>query len=121
MSTPAPFTCPECGGAVREIPGAGLLSYRCHTGHRFSADELLVHQRDDVEHAIMVAIRVLQERVALCRRMVADAQHGGRSQGVAYWHRLVCETEVQLTALRPFFRPPTGEPASAMRATENAK
>jgi hypothetical protein len=80
-----------------------------------------VHQRNDVERAIMVAIRVLQERVALCRRMIADAQHGGRSQGVAYWHRLAREADDQLTALRPFFQPPMDEPAPAVGVPETVK
>lgn len=121
MTTPAALTCPECGGAVREVPGAGLLSYQCHTGHRFSADELLLHQRGDVERAIMVAIRVLQERAALCRRMGADAQQAGRQQGVAYWHRLTGEAEDQLEALRPFLQPLVGEPAAVRKTAEPVK
>ena len=121
MMSPAAMTCPECGGAVRETPGVGLLSYQCHTGHRFTADELLVHQRDDVERAIMVAIRVLQERSALCRRMSVDAQHAGRHQGVAYWHRLTREAEDQLGVLRPLLQQTHGEPTGVLKASESVK
>ncbi|MBV9551414.1 MAG: hypothetical protein JO032_01355 [Alphaproteobacteria bacterium] len=105
---------------MREIPGTGVLAYRCHTGHRFSADELLVHQLDDVERAIMVAIRVLSERTALCRRMIGEAKAAGRSHGVAYWTRLKAEADEQLTVLQTFLthttepaEPPEHEAAAA--------
>jgi hypothetical protein len=55
------------------------------------------------------AIRVLQERAALCGRMGADAESAGRRQGVAYWHRLAAEAEDQLQILRPFLQPPAVE------------
>lgn len=83
LEEPFALTCPECGGAVHEVPGTGILTYRCHTGHRFGADELLVYQTSDVERAIMVAIRVLRERTALCRRMIEEATAAGRTYGVA--------------------------------------
>jgi len=63
--------------------GAGILTYRCHTGHRFGANELLVHQVSDVERAVMVAIRVLRERSALCRRMISEAEAADRTFGAA--------------------------------------
>lgn len=110
LEEPFALTCPECGGAVHEVPEAGILSYRCHTGHRFSAEELLAHQIGDVERAIMVAIRVLRERTALCRQMIRDARAGGRSHGVAFWTRLMAEADDQLLVLHHFLHlQPLGE------------
>ena len=102
LEEPFALTCPECGGAVHEVPGTGILTYRCHTGHRFGADELLVHQTDDVERAVMVAIRVLRERTALCRRMITEAKAGGRTYGMAHWARLKREADDQLRVLQHF-------------------
>ena len=99
---PIALTCPECGGAVHEVAGSGILTYRCHTGHRFSGEELLVRQRNDVEHAVMMAIRVLCERTALCRRMTQDARAAGRTYGVAHWERLTSEADDQLHVLQDF-------------------
>jgi len=101
---PVALTCPECGGAIREEAGTGLLTYRCHTGHRFSADELLTCQRADVERAAMVVIRVLHERTTLCQRMIRDASNAGRAHGVAYWMRLKDEADEQLRVLQHFLR-----------------
>lgn len=104
LEEPSALTCPECGGAVHEVPGTGILSYRCHTGHRFNADELLLHQTSDVERAVMVAIRVLRERTALCRRMIEDAKAAGRTYGVAHWARLKGDADDQLRILQHFLQ-----------------
>jgi two-component system chemotaxis response regulator CheB len=119
LEQPPALTCPECGGAVHEVGGTGILSYRCHTGHRFSADELVVRQVDDVERALMVAVRVLSERTALCRRMMNEAQAGGRSHGIAYWSRLKAEADEQLRVLQRFLHmPPLEEEETRSEAKE---
>ncbi|HEY1799046.1 MAG TPA: chemotaxis protein CheB [Stellaceae bacterium] len=112
VERPFALTCPECGGAIHEVGGSGILSYRCHTGHRFSANELLAHQVSDVERAVMVAIRVLQERTALCRRMIGDATAARRTYGVAYWSRLKGEAENELGVLWQFLHKATDANAS---------
>jgi two-component system chemotaxis response regulator CheB len=105
---PAALTCPECGGALREITGTAAKQYRCHTGHSFGAEEVLDGQIEEVDHALGVALRVLNERVELCRHMAEYARSGGRSLGIAHWDRLKTEAEEQLHVLQQFLaRPPT--------------
>lgn len=111
MEAPHALTCTECGGAIREVNGSGVPSYRCHTGHRFSADELLVHQLNDVERAVTVAIRVLHERVVLCQRMMEDAGQAGRKYGVPYWIQLKDEADNQSRVLQQFLA--SREPATS--------
>jgi two-component system chemotaxis response regulator CheB len=102
LEHPIALTCPDCGGALRQADDTRLLTYRCHTGHRFSGTELLHHQNDEVEHAVVVAVRVLNERAELCRRMIDDARTSGRSLGVTYWTRLSSESEQELHVLQRF-------------------
>jgi two-component system chemotaxis response regulator CheB len=102
IERPAGFTCPECGGVLRELPDTPIKTYRCHTGHRFAADELLSKQINDVEHAVFAAVRVLNEQAELCRKMIDDARKAGRTHGVAYWSRLKLEAETQLQTLQRF-------------------
>ena len=106
LEHPIALTCPECGGALREEDSTRLLTYRCHTGHRVSATELLSHQHDEVERAVIVAVRVLNERAELCRHMIGDARSAGRSHGVAYWTRLASESHQQLQVLQRFLTRP---------------
>jgi two-component system, chemotaxis family, protein-glutamate methylesterase/glutaminase len=122
LEEPFALTCPECGGAVREVPEAAILAYRCHTGHRFSADELLTHQTSDVERAVMVAIRVLRERTALCRTMIEEAQRAGRKRGVAYWARLKGEADDQSRVLQRFLHfQPVGQDEGQQKPPEHRK
>ena len=102
LEKPSALTCPDCGGALREMNGTSLKMYRCHTGHAFAADELLVQQLDEVERAVFIAVRVLNEHAELCGRMIFDAQRAGRTHGIAYWTRLKNEAETQLESLQRF-------------------
>jgi two-component system chemotaxis response regulator CheB len=71
------LTCPECGGAIWELPGAGPLNYRCHVGHVFSAESLLAEQSESLETALWSAVRALEERASLLRRMALRFQQAG--------------------------------------------
>jgi two-component system, chemotaxis family, protein-glutamate methylesterase/glutaminase len=41
LGTPSSYTCPECHGSLLQIQEAGLVRFRCHTGHAFSPESLL--------------------------------------------------------------------------------
>jgi two-component system chemotaxis response regulator CheB len=99
---PIALTCPDCGGAMRETKGKGIKEYRCHIGHRFAAEEVLTGQVEVVDHALGVAVRVLNERIELCRQMAENARAGGRTMGIDHWRRLQKEAEDQLAVLQRF-------------------
>jgi two-component system chemotaxis response regulator CheB len=89
FAEPSPFTCPDCGGGLWEVKGALPQRYRCHTGHGFSLLSLGAAQAQVVEEAIWSAIRALQEKEALLRRLAQsespdeDAVAGQSSQEAA--------------------------------------
>ncbi|NMG10000.1 chemotaxis protein CheB [Brasilonema sp. UFV-L1] len=66
---PSTFGCPDCGGTLWELSEGGLLRFRCRTGHAFSAETLLAKQSDALEDALWVALRALEEKASLSRRM----------------------------------------------------
>lgn len=74
------LTCPDCDGGLIEIsPGS---RYRCRIGHAWTAEALLDAHGGGWERALWVAIRTLDEKAALSRRVADRARAGGRS-GIA--------------------------------------
>ena len=120
LERPLAFTCPECGGALREVDGTAVKQYRCHTGHRFGAEEVLNGQGEKVERALGVAMRVLNERIELCRQMGENARGGGRTMGVAHWQRLQREAEQQQEVLQRFLAQQPGPAAEKEPAPDAA-
>jgi two-component system chemotaxis response regulator CheB len=68
------FTCPECGGTLWELHDADMLRFRCHVGHALSADSLMAEQTDGLETALWSAVRALEEKMALAKRMAERAR-----------------------------------------------
>jgi len=72
------FTCPECQGTLWEMKNGELLRYRCHVGHAFSIDSLDAEQGTKLEAALWSALRALEERGALARRLATQARERAR-------------------------------------------
>lgn len=70
---PSVFGCPECGGVLWELHEGEILRFRCRTGHAFSAQSLLAEQSESLETALWTALRALEEKAALARRMFKGA------------------------------------------------
>lgn len=72
--TPSPFACPECAGVLWELNEGGVLRFRCRTGHAYSVGTLLAEQAEAVEDALWSALRALEEKAALAKRMADRAR-----------------------------------------------
>jgi two-component system, chemotaxis family, protein-glutamate methylesterase/glutaminase len=71
------YTCPDCNGslvALREN------SYRCRVGHAWTTESLLEARDDEVNGALWVAVRSLEEKASLSRRMADSVRPGMISQ-----------------------------------------
>jgi two-component system chemotaxis response regulator CheB len=69
----SPYSCPECGGVLWEIDEEGLLRFRCRVGHAFSPEGILAEQSQSAERALWMALKTLEERASLARRMMGHA------------------------------------------------
>lgn len=67
-----PYNCPDCGGVLWQLAEGGLLHYRCHTGHAFTAPVLLAQQTARIEETLWVALRMFEERQNLLVRMSSN-------------------------------------------------
>ncbi len=72
---PSVFACPECHGVLWEIKEGGSVRYRCRTGHGYSETTLDEELSKAAESALWAAMRALEEKASMTRRM-ADAARG---------------------------------------------
>jgi two-component system, chemotaxis family, protein-glutamate methylesterase/glutaminase len=73
------LTCPECGGALWERDEGNVVRFVCHVGHRFSTDSLVKQHGETMEAALWTAVRILNERAGLVRRLAARVRGGPES------------------------------------------
>jgi two-component system chemotaxis response regulator CheB len=66
---PSVFTCPECHDTLWEAEEKDILRFCCRVGHAYSSDSMLAAQTDSVDRALWAALRALEERAALNRKM----------------------------------------------------
>jgi two-component system chemotaxis response regulator CheB len=69
LGTPSAFTCPSCHGALWELTNGDIPRFRCHVGHGFSAESLVAAQGDATERAVFSALRALEEKAVVFRRI----------------------------------------------------
>ncbi|HEY1142682.1 MAG TPA: chemotaxis protein CheB [Sphingomicrobium sp.] len=81
IADPSALSCPECHGVLSEVRDQHPLRYRCQIGHAHTA-AVLAERADEVDEAMSIALRVMEERVTLVTRMAKDARSAGR-QAVA--------------------------------------
>lgn len=77
LGTPSNYACPECHGVLLQLKEQGLLRFRCHTGHAYSAESLLEEMRERTEASLWNALRGIEETVLLMRSL-AEQIGGGR-------------------------------------------
>ncbi len=88
IADPAALTCPQCGGVLSQVRDARPLRFRCQVGHAFSAEAVAKEQEGAVDEAMRVALRIIEERAELVRRLARDGREAGRSAvGALYEER----------------------------------
>lgn len=75
---PSIFSCPECHGVLWETDENGLLRFRCRVGHVYSPESMVAAQTDEVDRALWVALRTLEERAALAHRLAERGRERGQ-------------------------------------------
>jgi two-component system chemotaxis response regulator CheB len=73
LGSPSGYTCPDCNGSLIDVSEG---NYRCHVGNAWTADALLEARDGEVDGALWVAMRSLQEKAKLSRRLAAQVDAG---------------------------------------------
>lgn len=70
------LSCPSCGGPLTAMEEE-VVHFRCKIGHAFTMQSLNEEQERQLEETLWVAMRVLEERSTLLKRMIYDYQKKG--------------------------------------------
>jgi two-component system chemotaxis response regulator CheB len=71
------LSCPDCGGAVRQLEVASLDRYRCRVGHVLSPLSLLAGKGEQLEAALWAAVRILEETASISRSLAERSRKNG--------------------------------------------
>jgi two-component system chemotaxis response regulator CheB len=77
LGTVSNVTCPECQGNLWEIREGNSVRFRCRVGHAYSEATIEAAQSQSVERALWSALKALEERVALMRKLASGARRRG--------------------------------------------
>jgi two-component system chemotaxis response regulator CheB len=98
VGQPSEFACPDCHGVLADIDAG--VRYRCRVGHAWTAEALLAAQASAVDHALWTALRTLEEKAALSRRLADRARERGNHQIAGRYDRQAEETSSAAHVLR---------------------
>ncbi|MCE3279306.1 MAG: hypothetical protein K0S44_1497 [Bacteroidetes bacterium] len=71
------FACPDCGGNLWEVKDDVVKRYRCHIGHGYTERDLVVKQAEVAGNTLWVALRMMEERKHLLKKMEVDSAKKG--------------------------------------------
>ena len=114
---PSPYACPDCHGVLNTVPDATVLRFRCRTGHAWSAESLVAQQDTDVEEALWTALRVLEERAEMSRRLAGTATEHGRDWSQDHFLARASDAERSAGLLRAVLRREHDQPSVPSPAT----
>jgi two-component system chemotaxis response regulator CheB len=77
------LSCPDCGGILWQMDEGRLLDFQCHVGHRYTADTMLVEKTEQLEAALVSALRLLKEKAIILRQTAGRARERGDDAGAA--------------------------------------
>jgi two-component system, chemotaxis family, protein-glutamate methylesterase/glutaminase len=80
------LSCPDCGGPLRQISERPAF-FRCKVGHGFSEDSLLNTQSEEIERALWMAVRTLEERGSMLAKLAEDERFTGHHAGREFRER----------------------------------
>ncbi|AMM51789.1 hypothetical protein TH61_12210 [Rufibacter sp. DG15C] len=100
LGTRAPYSCPDCGGALWEVSQGHIKHFRCHAGHSFTAEALLNANIDSIEETLWIALRMLEERRTMLSAMAEQDRKKGHNAWSVSQQERADELKVHIARIR---------------------
>jgi two-component system chemotaxis response regulator CheB len=71
------YSCPHCGGVLRQTDETRLAEFLCHVGHAYEGESLLKSQAEMIETSAWNLLRALKEQALLARELARMARRRG--------------------------------------------
>jgi two-component system, chemotaxis family, protein-glutamate methylesterase/glutaminase len=94
------YSCPACHGPLLEVDDEEVLRFRCRVGHVWSTRTLVAEQSQALEDALWTALRALEDKGALSRRLSARALDRGRAAMADRFASHAQDVEQRATVIR---------------------
>jgi two-component system chemotaxis response regulator CheB len=94
-----PLSCPGCGGVLSQMR-QGPLRFRCQVGHAYTAEALEASSEGSLDEAMRLALRIIEERSVLARKIAKEERLNGRAAAAASYERRAAESADHAETLR---------------------
>jgi len=101
---PSALICPECQGPIWEVTEGNHSQFRCLVGHIFSPESFVAEESAAVERALWVAVKTLQERSDLLRKLADKATAIGQSISAASFREKARESQSHSDVIRDILK-----------------
>ncbi|HEX6443802.1 MAG TPA: chemotaxis protein CheB [Streptosporangiales bacterium] len=101
------MSCPDCSGVLHQV-GTNPLRFRCRVGHAWTEHNLMDKRDDEIENALWIAVRSLEEKKELLERMAKQSEAGGWRHSTSMLRARATNVDTALTVLRDLLLQPTG-------------
>jgi two-component system, chemotaxis family, protein-glutamate methylesterase/glutaminase len=97
---PTKLSCPDCGGVLDLLEDGSMAHYECQVGHVYSTESLFAAQTDRVEQALWLALRSLEEKARVARRLAGQFAERGHPRSAESYARRAENADAQAEVLR---------------------
>lgn len=98
------LACPDCHGIMWEIEEGDLIRFRCHLGHAYTAELMNIALDENLRRALGSALRSLEERIALMRKLHQQASSRRTPKLAEVWAQRAREYEQEADIVRESIR-----------------
>jgi two-component system chemotaxis response regulator CheB len=115
---PSALACPECQGPIWELTENKHSQFRCLVGHIFSQDSFVAEEGVAVERALWVAVKTLQERSDLLRKLADKSSAMGQAISASSFRDKAEESQNHAEVIRDILKRFNAAPVTAHNGPE---